>query len=736
MGACNLNRLKICLLATLTMHWLCSTNAEAVDDGLRRECKLLLPRNGHFSFYFDYLLNTLLVTPYIKGHSCITHNVVNMAFSAALLKRGAVVKPDGDWTPEDIAPRGELLLETSRILAHWLCLNPEEIWSVLPSLDVGKTDIAQFCPDFASPMDCIAGKYRRYDGLCNNLHVPTLAATNSVFARMVPPAYSDGLQAPRESVVKGAALPSPRIVSSTMHRDEGYHDHAVTLYLIAWGQFMDHDFTLTATPLDPIDRNEPEFCCHQPPGARKHELCLEIAIPPEDEFYGCFGQRCMDFVRAFSGVRQDCRLGPRAPFNILTGVIDANTVYGGTETHARSLRAFQGGLMRMNDAFAHLGLRELLPPKIDLPDEGCIRTLPDQLCFDAGEIRVNEQLILTAMHTLWFREHNRIARILGQLNSHWDDERIYQESRRIVIAQIQHITFSEFLPQLLGKEVMAKFDIILQNQGYWDGYDPDTDPSMTAAFVAAAYRFGHSLLPSSVERWSSDHKFVGSSRLSKLIRQPWDLYRPGFLDQYFTGFLNQPAQAMDDSITHVTNHLFEEPGKHFGLDLVSFNLQRGREFGIPGYTAYRKWCGLPQVNGFEDLANYMTNKTAYKYSTLFRHVDDIDLWSAGVSERPLRGSLLGATFSCIVAHQMARIRRGDRYWYELPGQPSSFTIDQLQSIRKTSLARVLCDNTDNIKTVQIYPMVLTDHEINPRVPCRSALLPSLNLLPWLEIPEN
>jgi peroxidase len=80
----------------------------------------------------------------------------------------------------------------------------------------------------------------------------------------------------------------------------------------------------------------------------------------------------------------------------------------------------------------------------------------------SGEIRVNEQLVLTCMHTLMAREHNRVASKLGEINPHWDDETIYQESRRVVIAEIQHITYNEFLPLVLGKEVMAKFGLLLQ----------------------------------------------------------------------------------------------------------------------------------------------------------------------------------------------------------------------------------------------------------------------------------
>jgi hypothetical protein len=110
--------------------------------------------------------------------------------------------------------------------------------------------------------------------------------------------------------------------------------------------------------------------------------------------------------------------------------------------------------------------------------------------------------------------------------------------------------------------------------------------------------------------------------------------------------------------------------------------------------------------------------------------EDVDLWSGGVSEKPLPGSMVGPTFACIIGKQFRNLRKGDRFWYENGGWPSSFTLEQLSEIRKVKLSRMICDNGDDIDTIQVYGMVLPDHEINPRVPCNSGILPKINLEYW------
>ena len=71
-------------------------------------------------------------------------------------------------------------------------------------------------------------------------------------------------------------------------------------------------------------------------------------------------------------------------------------------------------------------------------------------CFAGGDDRTNDGVSLMTFHTLFVREHNRLAEKLAELNPTWDDERLFQKARKINIAQYQHIVYKEFLPLLIG----------------------------------------------------------------------------------------------------------------------------------------------------------------------------------------------------------------------------------------------------------------------------------------------
>ena len=213
---------------------------------------------------------------------------------------------------------------------------------------------------------------------------------------------------------------------------------------------------------DPATDSEPK-CCDVPVNQR-HPSCWPVEVPTNDPFYSLFRRRCLEFVRSAGGLGDSCRLGPRATLNTITSTLDANFVYGSSKDTADKLLTFQGGLLKSNPQLRERGLKDLLPPKLDSPDSGCARPNKNTYCFLAGDSRVNQQMMLVALHTIMLREHNRIATQLGQINAHWDDERIFQETRHIMAAIVQHITYNEFLPMVLGKDIMQRYGLILHKE--------------------------------------------------------------------------------------------------------------------------------------------------------------------------------------------------------------------------------------------------------------------------------
>lgn len=111
----------------------------------------------------------------------------------------------------------------------------------------------------------------------------------------------------------------------------------------------------------------------------------------------------------------------------------------------------------------------------------------------------------------------------------------------------------------------------------------------------------------------------------------------------------------------------------------------------------------------------------------YRHVDNVDLYAGAIMEKPLRGAAVGPTLSCILGRQFRDLRRGDRFWYETSNRNTGFTPAQLNEIRKVSLARVICDNTRHVRSIQ--RRVMSRQSRRNRLTLCSRL-PRMNLFRW------
>ncbi|XP_045767254.1 chorion peroxidase [Maniola jurtina] len=588
-------------------------------------------------------------------------------------------------------------------------------------LALGFTDHTDgpFCPPVPSCPE-VPSKYRSIDGNCNNQANPSWGAVNTGYRRMLPPSYSDGIWAIRISAL-GAPLPSARAVSSALILDGSHPSRTHNLLFMQFGQFIAHDistavvFTLSnGNPISCCDRNGEDAL----PPERQHWACAPIVLDEGDQFYGQFNQRCINFVRAQLAPDFDCSVGYATQMNGASHYLDMSHLYGNSPEKMAKLRA-PGGLLAV---FSDYG-RDL-PPLTRRKE--CLNIHDGAACFESGDNHGNQVISLTVLHTIWTREHNRIARALSALNSGWDEDTVFWETRRIVLAEYQHIIYNEWLPLLLGPKTMQMFGLT-PSPGYALAYDPTVNPSLAAEFAAAAMRFGHSIVDSQLTVLSPQHKGIYESiSLPEVMFQPSRLRIKPFLDRLLLGLMWQPMQSVDPFVTEALSRYMFHGGNPYGLDLAAINIQRGRDFGLQSYNEYRRLVGLEPITDFHQFAPSAANRL----STVYASPEDIDLWVGGLLEEPVEGGIIGTTFANIIADQFTKLKRGDRYYYEYGSDvnPGAFTPSQLAEIKKVTIARIVCDNSDGIEISTLSPNAfLRSLPGNDPVQCDSPLIPAMDL---------
>ncbi|MCG8409043.1 MAG: hypothetical protein MI923_27880 [Phycisphaerales bacterium] len=498
-------------------------------------------------------------------------------------------------------------------------------------------------------------EFRSIDGTDNNRENPQWGSAGVPFLRLTTVDYGDGAGSP-----SGGGRASAREISNVVVAQDGSVLNAagVSDFVWQWGQFLDHD--IDETPV--VDPAEP----------------FDIPVPGGDPFFDPDGDG--DVVISLDRSLYAVVGGVRQQINEITAYIDASNVYGSDEERAMELRTLDGtGRLKTSSG-------NLLPF-----NENGFANAPDaslDTLFLAGDVRANEQVGLTAMHTLFVREHNYWAgEIADGHHGHGgprdsqspplSGDEIYERARAIVAAEMQVITYREFLPVLLGPDALAPYD----------GYKPDVDAGIANVFATAAYRFGHTMLSPQLLRLDADGETIddGDLPLAEAFFRPQEIIDHG-IESLLRGLASQPAQEIDNFlIDAVRNFLFGPPGSG-GFDLASLNIQRGRDHGLPSYNQVRIDYGLAPVTSFAEVnpdAAIQVNLAA-----VYDSVDDIDAWVGGLAEPHFGSALVGETFFTVFKDQFERLRDGDRFWYQ-----NHMSSRLVRMVEDQTLARIIRRNT-------------------------------------------
>ncbi|KXJ68464.1 hypothetical protein RP20_CCG003364 [Aedes albopictus] len=522
-------------------------------------------------------------------------------------------------------------------------------------------------------------RYRRFNGRCNNIRTgrSLWGSAGYPMERILPPAYNNGVSSSRMLSSDGRYLPSSRVVSDTMFADLHIPHRKHNVLMMQLGQFLVHD----------ISRNKAAVvhskCClpddsHRNP--HPHPECSPIRVASKDSFYSQFNVRCMNFIRTARAPLSQCNVGHGRQISEVTHFIDGSMIYGSSKQEADLLRAHQGGRLK---SVQHRQARYELPP-LDAP---FVCTSAAKACFKAGDTRTNQVLTLVAFHTLFLREHNRIARELEKINPHWSDDILFHETRRIVSSVFQHIIYNEYLPKIVGPDFMEMYDLHT-SRGHSNFYNANRNPALTSEFSTAAFRFGHSTVPGQFElprRLINTHEtFFNPSAITE----------PTFFDELLHGIMQQPMQKVDDMFTHsLTRFLNPEEGRPYGMDLAAINIQRTKDHAIRPYNDYLRLSGREVKRSFEDFGPVHGPKLAKLYSS----PDDVNLYVGGILEEPVAGGVVGQTFAEIIGDQFARLKQGDRYFYSngRVTNPGHFTKPQLQEVQRMTMAGIICANVND-----------------------------------------
>ncbi|CAG9864899.1 unnamed protein product [Phyllotreta striolata] len=567
---------------------------------------------------------------------------------------------------------------------------------------------------------CVNTNYRTLSGECTNLKNPNWGTPQSTYDRFAQPRY--GPNGTIRKAVNGSDLPNARLVSRMVYGDNTLPEKRLTMSAIETGQFLGHDLSFTF--LD----GQLYKCCSpsQQVLEKAPQRCRSVIIPENDPSFELYNVTCIAITRTYTNRDFNCSTNLKYDEQLseTNAFLDLSLIYGLTEEDHKTLRAYKDGKLKLDK---RNGQEWFLQSKTHIE---CPLSLSTDRCYRTGDSRVDQNPLLTIIHLMWAREHNRLASKLKSLNPNWNDEKLFQTARQIAIAEHQYISYYELLPLYLGKENLLKNKIIYEKRGFINDYDENIRPHLYNEHAQGAMRRFHTMIQGDVDLVNEEGCPYRNANLRDLINKPHWLEERDNIDGITRGMNNQPAIAPDTFTKKEISAFLFLKNIPVGYDLISIDLQRSRIHGLATYNDIREKCGLKKAETFDDFLDHIEPKKVKLLKELYDHPNSVDLLVGGTMERVEEGTMAGPTFNCIMLKQFYKTRKSDRLWFE--NSQSGLTERQLREIRKASISKLFCDNAVGVKTMQKHGFLQVSKS-NPRVDCKHIAGPNLEL--WSETPR-
>lgn len=480
--------------------------------------------------------------------------------------------------------------------------------------------------------------FRSFDGTCTSIGPPIRRLWGSTNRPQF--SYFTG----RDTLIpRGADLPSARRISNAVHSSSSdiFDKRNLNEITTFFGQFIDH--TIVATPLN---KSEP----------------LHIDVDKDDPIFAnvtANGDKGKLLFFRSSRVRVRERDNEQRPQNSLPSALDLASVYGPSEERASFLRTKKNGLMKTSS-------KDMLPLNTNF--NNAPRIGPE--FFLAGDHRANEHPALTAIHTIFVREHNSIARELKSAFPTINDEGLFQMARKINIAEFQKIVFNEWYPSITGAQLPR-----------YKGFKNNVDPTVSLLFSTAAFRVGHTMVGPGVNRASRGNKRLPPFDLKSMFFRGANVVRRNGIDVFLRGAIINRAQRIDVEVRDsLRNFLFTRIEEEEGIDLIALNIQRGRDHALPSFNAIREKFKIGKAVRYSQITK--NRAVQAKLQSVYPSVSRLEAWPGLIAEDQAPGSSMGRTMLAVWKAEFRRLRDGDRFFYQARGLFPKEIMDKIPRVRE------------------------------------------------------